>query len=370
MLTPDQRLLATLEGGEPDTAVVTLMSVGPAGLRQLSSFEGGVTVAVAPDGRLVATSGYGGEAALWNVARPRHPALLAILRPGSSNALWGEAFSPDSKLLAAAYGGTTALWDVARPARPRLLTVLDAHVGPVTHADIAFSPDGHLLALASGNGQVTIWDVTRPARAAPVATVTGRDGYFQALAFSPQGDLLAGVTTAGTVLVYRLDDPGRPTLTASRSGLAAQALYPGGARAPAGLAASCPGCMAPSYALGFAPGGRALTVVLDKIFPDNSSRDTAFTWQVTASGRLTGGTSAARDTWDEQPALAPDGRTIVDGSAFGRTAVGLWELPAAAGSRSAPGGPSVAPTQGSLVDSACACRRATLYPYLRERGFR
>jgi WD domain, G-beta repeat len=213
VFTPDQRLLATLEGGEPDTAVVTLMSVGPAGLRQLSSFEGGVTVAIAPDGHLVATSGYGGEAALWNVARPRHPALLAILRPGSSNALWGEAFSPDSKLLAAAYGGTTALWDVARPAEPRLLTVLAAHVGPVTHADIAFSPDGHLLALANGNGQVTIWDVTRPARATPVATITVRDDYFQALAFSPQGDLLAGVTTAGTVLVYRLDDPGRPALT-------------------------------------------------------------------------------------------------------------------------------------------------------------
>ena len=111
---------------------------------------------------------------------------------------------------------------------------------------------------------------------------------------------------------------------------AAPALSSGGVRAPAGLAASCPGCMAPSYALGFAPGGRALTVVLDKIFPDNSSRDTAFTWQVTASGSLTGGTSAARDTWDGQPALAPDGRTIVDGLAFGRTAVGLWELPAAA----------------------------------------
>jgi len=171
--------------------------------------------------------------------------------------------------------------------------------------------------------------VTRPARADPVATITVRDDYFQALAFSPHGDLLAGVTTAGTVLVYRLDDPGRPALTASRSGLAAQALYPGAVRAPAGLAASCPGCTTPSYALGFAPGGRALTVVLDLGFPDNSSRDTAFTWQVTASGRLTGGTSAARDTWDGQPTLAPDGRTIVDGSPFGRTAIGLWELPAA-----------------------------------------
>jgi len=108
-LTSDQRLLATEAGGEPNSAVITLWSVGRAGLRQLSSFEGGVTMAVAPDGRLVATSAFGGQAALWNVTRPRHPALLAVLKPGSSNALWGEAFSPNSKLLAAAYGGGVAL---------------------------------------------------------------------------------------------------------------------------------------------------------------------------------------------------------------------------------------------------------------------
>ena len=141
------------------------------------------------------------------------------------------------------------------PARPRLLTVLDAHVGPVTHADIAFSPDGHLLALASGNGQVTLWDVARPARAAPVATITGRGGYFQALAFSPRGGLLAGVTTGGTVLVYRLDGRNRPALTASRSGLAAQALYPGGVRAPAGLAAGCPAAWSPRTRWASLPAG-------------------------------------------------------------------------------------------------------------------
>src|SRR6202042_3058838 len=148
---------------EPTSAVVTLWSVGPAGPRRLSAFEGGVTVAIAPDGKLVATSAFGGQAALWNVARPPPPARRAVLPPGSANALWGEASSPDSGLLAAAYGGGAALWDVARPSRPRLLTVLDAHVGKVTSSDIAFSPDGRLLALASGNGQVTIWNVARPA---------------------------------------------------------------------------------------------------------------------------------------------------------------------------------------------------------------
>jgi WD40 repeat protein len=208
----------------------------------------------------------------------------------------------------------------------RLLTVLDAHVGPVTHADIAFSPDGHLLAPASGNGQVTIWNVTRPAHGFQVVTITGSNGYFQAIGFSPQGNMLAGATTAGTVLVYSVHDSGHPVLTAISFGLAAQAL-PGREARPGRAARSCPGCMVPSYALAFGPGGLVLIVALDRITISNSSRDTAFSWPVTASGNLTGGTSAAENRWDGQPALGTDGRTIVDGSAFGRTAVGLWELP-------------------------------------------
>ena len=50
-VTPDQRLLATEVGGEPTTALVTLWSLGHGGLRRLSAFEGGVAVAIAPDGR-------------------------------------------------------------------------------------------------------------------------------------------------------------------------------------------------------------------------------------------------------------------------------------------------------------------------------
>jgi len=334
-LTPDQRLLATEVGGEPTSAVVTLWSVGHGGLRRLSAFEGGVTVAIATDGRLVATSSFHGQAALWNVTRPRHPALLSVLSAGSSSALRGEAFSPDSKLLAAAYGGGAALWDVARPARPRLLTVLDAHVGKVTNSDIAFSPDGRLLALASGNGQITIWNVARPARGFPVATMSGPKGagWLTAMAFAPGGRLLAAVTTSGTVLVYNLDHPARPVRTAIRRSLVTRALFPAGQGATTGAPTGCPGCSVPFYTLGFAPGERALTLVMDRIMPNQFSRDTVLTWQVTASGALRNGTEAARNTWDGQPALAPDGRTIVDGQIFGGTRVRLWEVPAAAGEK-------------------------------------
>jgi hypothetical protein len=329
-VTPNQRLLATEVGGEATSALVTLWSVGHGQLRRLSAFEGGVAVAIAPDGRLVATSSFHGQAALWDVARPRHPALLSVLSAGSSNALWGEAFSPDSKLLAAAYGGGAALWDVAQPARPRLLTVLDAHVGKVTNGDIAFSPDGRLLALASGNGQITIWNVARPARGFPAATVSGPKGagWLTALAFAPRGRLLAGVTTSGTVLVYSLDDAAHPVRTAIRRSLVSRALYPDGDAGTTGAPTGCPGCFVPTYAIGFAPGGRALTIVMDRGMPNNSSRDTVLTWQVTASGALRDLTEAARNTWDGQPALAPDGRTVIDGQVFGGTRVRLWELPA------------------------------------------
>jgi WD40 repeat protein len=338
-MTPNQRLLATEAGGETTSAVVTLWSVGSAGATQLSEFEGGATVAIAPDGRTVATAAFGGQATLWNVTHPQHPARLAVLYAGASNALWGEAFSPDSRLLAAAYGGGVALWDVARPAQPRLLTVLDAHVGQVTSDDITFSPDGDLLALASDNGQVTLWNVTRPAHAFPVATMTSPKGagWFTALAFSPGGQLLAGVTAAGTLLVYRLDNAGRPVLAAIRRNLPTQALYPGGQRAPAGLASTCPGCLVPSYALGFAPGGHDLTVVLDRVMPDWSSRDTVITWQVAASGALGGDTAAVRDTRDAQPELAPDGRTVVDGAPFGSTMVRLWQVPSFPAGAGGPG---------------------------------
>lgn len=149
------------------------------------------------------------------------------------------------------------------------------------------------------------------------------------MAFAPEGRLLAAVTTSGTVLVYNLDHPARPVRTAIRRSLVTRAPFPAGQGATTGSPTGCPGCSVPFYALGFAPGGRALTLVMDRIMPNQFSRDTVLTWQVTASGALRNGTEAARNTWDGQTALAPDGRTIVDGQIFGGTRVRLWEVPAA-----------------------------------------
>jgi len=336
----DQRILVSATDGPPWEATSTLWDLtDQARPRRLSVFEGGSPATISPDGATVATNAFGGRAqvALWNVTRPRHPARLAVLSAGLSGALWGEAFSPDGRILAVASTSGLVLWNVADPARPRLLRSLAAdplvpdNPGPVPfgvgQGDLVFSPDGRMLAGVSGSGQVTVWDVARPARAARIATLAGPRDYFAALAFSPRGNLLAGVTYHGSVLVFRVAGPGRPARVTIRPGILASARFPGGGSTQAG---PCGGdCGDPAaYAAGFTSDGRALTIVVDRpeAWPSTAARDTVFTWQVTGSGDLSDLTIMFRDVNDAQPVLAPGGRILADGSLKGGE-VHLWALP-------------------------------------------
>ena len=191
---PGQRLLVSAVGGPGEDNMDTVWDItAPARPRQLSAFWGGNPTALSPDGRVVATVAPGFQPALWNVANPRRPARMAVMQTGDGTALWGEAFSPDGQILATAYTDRIFLWDVASTARPRLLRTLAASVPQVYNGasfspyDIAFSPDGRILASITGTGHLTLWNVTDPARAARIATLTGPRDFIQAIAFSPAG---------------------------------------------------------------------------------------------------------------------------------------------------------------------------------------
>jgi WD40 repeat protein len=332
----DLRFMVSTAGTTPWGATSTLWDVtDQARPRRLSVFEGGNPITISPDGRTVATSAFSGQPALWNVTRPRHPARLAVLPARfPSGALWGEAFSPDSGLLAVASASGLVLWNVADPSRPRLLRTLAAPLqqrGPapvpfgVGNGDLVFSPDGHILASVSGSGQATLWNVTHPAHAIRIATLASPRDYFTALAFSPRGNLLAGVTYHGSVLVFRLPGPARPVRAALRPRILASARFPGGGTAPASPCAPDCGVAA---AEAFTPDGHALTVVIDRpeTFPSTAARDTVFTWQVASSGALSDLTTIFRDVSDAQPTLAPGDRIVADGSPIGGQ-VHLWALP-------------------------------------------
>ena len=195
----DQRILVSATGGPPWEATSTLWDVtDQARPRRLSVFEGGSRYDLA--GRRyrghehVRRPGGGSPVERDPPAAPG-PAGCAVRR--LSGALWGEAFSPDGRILAAASTTGLVLWNVADPARPRLLRSLAAapllseNPGPVpfgvSQGDLVFSPDGQILASVSGGDQVTLWNVARPARATRIAILAGPRDYFAALAFSPRG---------------------------------------------------------------------------------------------------------------------------------------------------------------------------------------
>ena len=71
--------------------------------------------------------------------------------------------------------------------------------------EVAFSPDGTLLAAAYGDGYVRLWNlVTRHAVGAPLPAYASQVEGATGVAFSPDGNLLASASSDGTVRTWQM----------------------------------------------------------------------------------------------------------------------------------------------------------------------
>jgi WD40 repeat protein len=126
--------------------------------------------------------GWGGEIKRWNVAEGK---MLAVIT-GHKDAIYSMALSPDGKVLATGgYDQKIKLWDVATG---KELKTLSGHNGCVY--DLAFRPDGRILASAAADRTVKLWDAVTGERR---DTLSQSLKEVYAVTFTPDGKhLLAG----------------------------------------------------------------------------------------------------------------------------------------------------------------------------------
>ncbi|HEX8090337.1 MAG TPA: hypothetical protein VF762_15870, partial [Blastocatellia bacterium] len=151
------------------------------------------SVAISPDGRLVATGFLYEGIKIWEVDTgiPVHS-----LR-GHTSSVNSVAFSPDSQWLASASRDRDIkLWDVCTGQEYRTLSGHDGEVAAVT-----FSPDGQWLASASHDRTVRLWRVVTGQEVEPFE---GHTRAVTSAVFSPDGALLASGSIDKTIKLWEV----------------------------------------------------------------------------------------------------------------------------------------------------------------------
>ena len=144
---------------------------------------------------------------LWDISEPSRPITTAVKLIDQQGTL-SLNFRPDGQVLAiGGADGTIELVDMSEPYSPTLIgSPLVAY--EVSTRDVAFSPDGRLLASALADpfasNTILMWDVSNVA--APVKLGEPLEGVFNVV-FSPDGRTLA----TGNQLLWDVSQPTLPT---------------------------------------------------------------------------------------------------------------------------------------------------------------
>ena len=213
--SPCGRLLAAGGGQAPGTTGgwinVWDLETGEGLFRAPLDLQPIYCLAISPDAAYMATGGHDGHVRVWELATGQL-ALPPLVHPGGQNVnVFEVAFSPDGKLLAscggAGYSATTpgkvCLWDAVRGTRVR---ELGGHAKSVF--SVAFSPCGRRLATSGGDQTVRLWETATGTElrtfkgeglAALGAVTRSHTGNVYSVSFSADGRRLASADNLSAV---------------------------------------------------------------------------------------------------------------------------------------------------------------------------
>jgi WD40 repeat protein len=190
--SPDGKQLAAACGlGEKPEAKVWEVETG----KQLATLDVGTratwTVVFTSDGKRLATANGDGSIKLWNTSNWS----LALTLPQSS-AVIGLAYSPDDKLLASSTRGDGDDHPVTlfNAGTSQIHSTLPSP--PVEGWRLAFAPDGKTLASCHADNTVRLWDLATGTQKQSIAC----GALAPEVAFSPNGRLLAIGLENGEIL--------------------------------------------------------------------------------------------------------------------------------------------------------------------------
>lgn len=159
------------------------------------SFKNIFSLALSPDGKLLATGDIDGQIHLWQMADGKN--LLTF--KGHEGVVWTVAFSPDGQTLASGgHDGLIKLWDTQTG---DCLKTLDKHTGIVW--SVSFSPDGQTLASGSQDTLICLWDVCL---GTCLKVLHGHNSWVCSVRFNPDGSILASGSNDCDICLWDINE--------------------------------------------------------------------------------------------------------------------------------------------------------------------
>ncbi|MYI95037.1 WD40 repeat domain-containing protein [Candidatus Poribacteria bacterium] len=159
----------------------------------LTGHTGGVSsIDFSPDGKILASGSSDGTIRLWDVETRQHIRTFI----GFRYPVHVVVFSPDGNKLASGHRHSTIrLWDVETgELSPNFTSGRTSQLLSIAYswiADLAFSPDGKILASVGSDSRITLWDVENGQR---INDLFGHQGWtLDEVVFSPDGKTIVSV---------------------------------------------------------------------------------------------------------------------------------------------------------------------------------